>query len=142
MKKTILVLCAFSLAVSAFAGDIISARREFRREAAEKQYDYSYLEIRMTDPDAEIARYAITLLANYHPEKALAAFRKMPAPTDSLRAEALLIAIAAYPERDSADMRRRILAACPDPRLQVYAKVKLPRRMNFSLRNDPSTTMP
>lgn len=138
MKKTVFLLCVFSFAVSASGEDIISARRDFRREAAENQYDYSYLESRMTDPDAEIARYAITLLAKHHPEKALTAFRKMPIPTDPLRAEALLIAIAAYPERDIADMRRRILAACPDPRLQVYAKVKLPYRMNFSLRNDPS----
>ena len=138
MKKNVLALCAFSFTVSASAEDMISARREFRREAAVRQYEFSYLESKTADPDAEIARYAVTLLAEHHPGKALAAFRKMPVPADFLRAEALLIAIAAYPERDCADMRRRILAACPDPRLQVFSKVKLPFRMNFSLRNDPS----
>lgn len=138
MKKTALILCIFSLAAVSLAEDVISARRNFRTEAEAGHYDYRYLQDKMRDPDAEIARFAVTLLAEHHPEKALAAFRKLPVPSDPLVAEAVLIAIAGFPENETADLRSKILSSCSDPRIRIFRKVRLPYRMNFSLRNDPS----
>ena len=138
MKKTLLFLNVLIFAAALSAGDMISARRSFRKEAADRNYDYSYLQQKMTDPDAEIARYAITLLAKHHPEKALQAFRKLSLFADPLIAEAVLVAIADFPENETAGLRRKIFSSCSDPRLQSFGKSRLPHRMNFSLRNDPS----
>jgi len=138
MKIKLFSLCVLALAAALSADDMISARRSFRKEAADRHYDHSYLQQKMTDPDVEIARFAITLLAKHHPEKALPAFRKLPLSADPLIAEALLVAIAGFPENETAGLRHKILSACPDPRLQSFGKVRLPYRMNFSLRNDPS----
>lgn len=138
MKRTAVFLCVFSLAVSLCADDIIAARRSFRTEAANRHYEYGYLLEKMQDPDAEIARYAVTLLAEHHPAKAVAAFRKLSFPADPLIAEAVLIALSGFPENETADLRDRILSDCTDPALQSFRKVRLPYRMNVSLRNDPS----
>lgn len=138
MSKAVLLLCLLLPAVTLSAGDLISARRGFRKEAADRHFDYDYLTKKMHDPDSEIARYAVTLLAEHHPEKAVASFRKLPPPADPLIAEAVLTALAAFPENETADIRQKILASSSDPRLQTFRKVRLPRRMNVSLRNDPS----
>ena len=138
MKKQLVFLCTLAFAAALSAGDLIAARRDFRKEAADCHYDYQYLVRKMQDPDVEIARFSITLLAKHHPGKALSAFGKISFPADPLIAEAVLIAIADFPESETAGLRHKILSSSSDPRLRPFKKARLPHRMNFSLRNDPS----
>ena len=139
MNKILLLLCVIFLPGTLPAENVIAARRNFRQEAAEKSYDYQFLVRKTADPDKEIARYAIVLLAQHHPDKTLPVLRKLAASAaDPLIAEAILTVLADYPESEAADIRRRTLAQCPDPRFQIFNKVRLPHRMNLSLRNDPA----
>ena len=138
LNKILLFAGIFFTGVILCRGEVISARRAFRSEAEKCGYQAEFLIGRLHDPDVEISRYAIMLIAEKHPEAALKAFESFNGRLDPLIAEALLTALASYPAEKSGALQKRFLASCDDPRLQAFGKSKLPYRINFSLRNDPS----
>ena len=139
MKRSLPLLCgALLLCGQLSGGGEIAARRAFRKAAEEAGYSEQFLVSRLHDPDPEIARHAVTLLAAHHRAAARREFEKFSGKIHPLVAEAMLIALKESPQEESAELQRRIIASCGDPRLAAYGRVKLPYRLNLSLRHDPS----
>ena len=77
LNKILLFAGIFFTGVILCRGEVISARRAFRSEAEKCGYQAEFLIGRLHDPDVEISRYAIMLIAEKHPEAALKACVRM-----------------------------------------------------------------